>query len=102
MPAMLKGFIDRAFTNGYAYMYDGNGPKGLFVGKSVQLIINTGNPNEILEESGLGAAVKHVNEIGVFKFSGMNAKTTFFGNVSMGTDSERKAYLDSVGDIIDI
>jgi len=101
MPAMLKGFIDRVFTNGYAYMYDENGPKGLLVGKSVQLIINTGNPSEILEELGLDAAIKSVNEVGVFEFCGMNVKTTFFGNVSMGTDSERKTYLESVGNIID-
>lgn len=100
MPAMLKGFIDRVFTNGYAYVYEESGPKGLLVGKSVQLIINTGNPSEVLEKNGLHAAVKKVNEEGVFEFCGMTAKTTFFGNVVMGTDNERKEYLSGISEII--
>jgi len=100
MPAMLKGFIDRVFTNGYAYVYEESGPKGLLAGKSVQLIINTGNPSELLESTGLHAAVKKVNEEGIFEFCGMTAKTTFFGNVAMGSDNERKEYLNNLGEII--
>ncbi len=101
MPAMLKGFIDRVFTNGYAYMYEESGPKGLLAGKSVQLIINTGNPSELLERNGLHTAVKKVNEEGIFEFCGMTAETIFFGDVAMGTDNERKEYLKSIGEIID-
>jgi len=97
MPAILKGFIDRVFTNGYAFIYDENGSTGLLVGKSVQLIINTGNPSEILEKNGLHAAV---NEVGIFEFCGMTAKTSFFGDITMGTDKDRKQYLNSIGDII--
>jgi NAD(P)H dehydrogenase (quinone) len=100
MPAMLKGFIDRVFTNGYAYVYGENGPKGLLVGKSVQLLINTGNTSEILEKMGMHAAVKKVNEEGIFKFCGMTAKTTFFGNITLGSDHDRKQYLNSIRDII--
>lgn len=100
MPAILKGFIDRVFTNGYAFIYDEDGSTGLLVGKSVQLIINTGNPSEILEKNGLHAAVKKVNEVGIFEFCGMTAKTSFFGDITMGTDKDRKQYLNSIGDII--
>ncbi len=75
MPAILKGFIDRVFTNGYAFTYDENGPKGLLTRKSVQLIINTRNPSGMLEKMGLHAAVKKVNEVGIFEFCGMRAKT---------------------------
>jgi len=40
MPAILKGFIDRVFTAGFAYTYNENGPKGLLTSKSAHLIIN--------------------------------------------------------------
>lgn len=100
MPAMLKGFIDRVFSNGYAYLYDENGPKGLLTGKSVQLFINTGNTSEVLSEMGMhGAIIKGIEE-GVFGFCGMQVNTTFFGNITMGSDDERKSYLKSVEGII--
>ena len=100
MPAMLKGFIDRVFTNGYAYSYNEKGPEGLLVGKSVNLIINTGNSSEMLEQSGLHDAVKKVNEVGIFAFRGMTAKTTFFGNITMSSDEQRKQYLNTIKELI--
>ena len=99
MPAMLKGFIDRVFSNGFAYAYGENGPEGLLTGKSVQLIINTGNTTEVLSEIGITQAATVLNEAGIFGFCGMSANVQFFGNIIMSTDEERKQYLASVEDI---
>jgi NAD(P)H dehydrogenase (quinone) len=45
MPAMLKGFIDRVFTSGFAFKYDDKGlPKGLLKGKEAIVILSTGVP----------------------------------------------------------
>ena len=99
MPAMLKGFIDRVFTNGYAYTYDDNGPKGLLIDKSVQLIINTGNTSEYLSQSGMHGAIKKVVEVGIFEFCGMDVKTIFFGNVALGSDEDRRQYLSQIAEI---
>ena len=96
MPAMLKGFVDRVFANGYAYSYGENGPEGLLQGKTAQLYICTGNPGEYYEESGMYDAQRRVNDVGIFGFCGIKSKSTFFGNVAMGTDELRKGYLDSV------
>ena len=41
-------------------------------------------------------AVKKVSEEGVFGFGGIKAKTTFFGNVTLGTDEQRENYLASI------
>ncbi len=101
MPAMLKGFIDRVFTHDFAYIYDENGHQGLLKGKHANLFINTGNSSESLEKSGLHAAVKKVNEAGIFEFCGMTAKTTFFGNITISSDDDRKAYLNSINNFID-
>lgn len=100
MPAMLKGFIDRVFSNGYAFAYTQSGAEGLLKGKTAHLFINTGNTDEYLETVGIHAAVKKVNEVGVLGFCGIDAKTTFFGNIAMGTDEERKGYLASIKEIL--
>ncbi|MBT3206067.1 MAG: NAD(P)H-dependent oxidoreductase [Gammaproteobacteria bacterium] len=100
MPAMLKGFIDRVFSNGFAYTYDENGPKGLLEGKSVHQFINTGNPSEVLSENGMHDAIRKEQEGGIFGFCGMKAETTFFGNIIMSTEQDRKDYLNSIKAIV--
>jgi NAD(P)H dehydrogenase (quinone) len=100
MPAMLKGFIDRVFTHGYAYQYDENGAHGLLNGKTVQLYINTGNASEVLSKLGIHDSIKNINEVGIFEFCGMVASTTFFGNVAMASDDDRKQYLESIKNIV--
>ncbi len=96
MPAMLKGFVDRVFANGYAFLYTENGPEGLLKGKTAQLYINTGTPDEYYEQSGMHSAQKRINDEGVFGFCGIDTNITFFGNISMGTDELRKGYLESI------
>ncbi len=101
MPAMLKGFIDRVFTHGFAYEYDENGVNGLLSGKVVQQIINTGNTSEYLGQSGMHSAIRKDQEGGIFEFCGMTAATTFFGSIATSTDEERQAYLGSIKEIVE-
>jgi len=96
MPAMLKGFIDRVFASGYAFEYTEKGPEGLLKGKTAQLFISTGTPSEYYEQSGMLTAQKRINNAGIFGFCAIETNITFFGNVAMGTDEERKAYLESI------
>ena len=96
MPAMLKGFIDRVFANGYAFNYGEKGSGGLLTEKTAQLYICTGNPGEYYEESGMYDAQRRVNDEGIFGFCGIKSSIIFFGNVAMGTDELRKGYLESI------
>ena len=96
MPAILKGFIDRVFSSGYAFEYGEAGPKGLLDGKTAKLYINTGTPDEYYEQNGMYDAQKRINEEGIFGFCGIKASTIFFGNVAMGSDELRKGYLESI------
>jgi len=96
MPAMLKGFIDRVFSNGFAFEYGAEGPKGLLNGKTAKLYISTGTPDEFYKNSGMYNAQKRINDEGIFAFCGIKSSITFFGNVAMGTDELRKGYLDSI------
>lgn len=97
MPAMLKGFVDRVFANGYAFTYGEDGqPKGLLGNRTAQLFINTGSPEEYYESTGMYDAQRRVIDEGVFGFCGIEASMTFFGNVAMGSDELRKGYLASI------
>lgn len=100
MPAMLKGFIDRVFTNGFAFTYGEDGAKGLFPDKSVQLFINTGSSSEDLIASGIQPAIQKYLEEGVFSFCGMSSTTTFFGGVTGCSQEQREAYLASIESIL--
>ncbi len=98
MPAMLKGFIDRVFANGYAFSYTEKGPEGLLQGKSAHLYICTGNPDDYYEQSGMHSAQERINDGGVFGFCGIEPEITFFGDGAMGSDELRKGYLKSIKD----
>lgn len=43
-PAILKGFFDRVFVAGFAYVYEGLMPKGLLTGKSAWAIYSMDTP----------------------------------------------------------
>lgn len=44
MPAILKSFIDRVFSKGFAYVYRGVLPKGLLKGKKAWIITTNDTP----------------------------------------------------------
>ena len=89
--------MDRTLTNGFAFAYNEQGvPEGLLKGKTAQLYVSTGTPNEHYEQSGMHTAQRRVIDEGVFGFCGIKCTSTFFGNVAMGTDEERKVYLESI------
>jgi NAD(P)H dehydrogenase (quinone) len=96
MPAILKGFFDRVFANGFAYNYGVQGPEGLLGGRTAHLYILTGTPNEYYKENGMHDAQEHVISKGVFGFCNIDAKITFFGNIAMGDDALRKSYLERI------
>jgi len=100
MPAILKGFIDRVFTNGVAYKFGPDGPTGLLSGRTARLIINTGTPDEFYANDGMHRAQIRVNDGGVFGFCGIHTKITFFGNVPLGSDELRQSYLGQIPDLI--
>lgn len=96
MPAILKGFIDRVFTHGFAYRVTPTGTVGLLKGRTAQVFINTGTENTIYRESKMHEAQIRVINKAVFEYVGFKTNTTFFGHVSRGTDELRKGYLEEI------
>lgn len=100
MPAMLKGFIDRTFTHGFAFKYNENGAEGLLKGKSSHLFVNVGNPEDYFNSSGIKESFKTLITKSVFGFCGMETEFTFFTSVTTGSQQLREGYLNKIKDIL--
>ncbi|MCG2710765.1 MAG: NAD(P)H-dependent oxidoreductase [Candidatus Omnitrophica bacterium] len=72
MPAVLKGYIDRVFSAGFAYEYGPQGIKGLLSGKKVMIINTTGAPQENYLKLGFKDALTKLFKDGTYEFCGMN------------------------------
>lgn len=94
MPAILKGYIDRVFSMGFAYKFGANGPEGLLTDKKAFMISTTGGPEQNYIQMGMDEALLHTMDIGTFEFCGMKMLGhKFFYAVPTVDDAARKAML---------
>lgn len=101
VPALLKGYVDRVFSYGFAYEYVDGAPNGLLKGKKGLLFCTTGTPNEIYAVSGMHNSMKQTTDQGIFNFTGIEeVKHAFFGAVPYVTDENRQEYLNEVAKIV--
>lgn len=97
MPAILKGYIDRVFTKGFAYDYVGKIPKGLLRDKKVMIFSTTGGMRLAYYFLGFKSAVKKSIDVGVFNFCGMKVVLhKFFYAVPVVSLKEREDMLSSI------
>lgn len=73
MPAILKGFIDRVFSSGYAFKYVGVLPQGLLHGKRASVFVSTGS-KKLITYLFLGNRFKKNATKDIFGFCGIKAK----------------------------
>lgn len=97
MPAILKGYIDRVFSRGFAYDFADDAIKGLLTGKEVILLNTTGGPEESYTNGGFRDALQKTHEIGTFALCGMTIRLhKFFYAVPFVTDDDRKKMLEDM------
>lgn len=98
VPAILKGWIDRVFSYGFAYGHDSRGIKPLLANKKA-IIVNTagGSENESYQKTGFGDAMVKLYDVGVYQFVGFDIllRRTFF-EVQSVSDGERREMLASL------
>ena len=71
MPAIMKGYVDRVFSEGFAFVSEGGRLRGLLGGKKAFIISTTGAPREILSRMGYLDAMSKTTDTGIFEFCGM-------------------------------
>lgn len=97
MPAMLKGYIDRVFSEGFAYKITENDIMGLLKNKKVLLVTTTGAPQEMYEESGMFKSIGQTIDDGIFRFCGMEVIAhKYLTAVPYVTDDDRKKMLEDL------
>jgi NAD(P)H dehydrogenase (quinone) len=99
MPAILKGWVDRVFSRGFAYSAGRKYSAGHFVGKRAMLCITTGTASSLYEPAGIDGDLLHVLwpiHNGILAYTGFTVLPPFAawmpGKSSL---EERHAYLDA-------
>lgn len=78
MPAIMKGYIDRVFSYGFAYRYDQGIQKGLLTGKKTIIINSHGKSNAEYEAMGMDKALALTSDTGIFAYSGLEIQEHFY------------------------
>ena len=100
-PAILKGWIDRVFSYGFAYQVTDEGAVGLLKGKRARVITTSGSSEEIWGQVGALEAINTVMITGTLNFSGItDASYKNLYGVPYVTDADRQAMLEEVKKII--
>ncbi len=95
VPALLKGFFDRAFQRGWAYRYSPNGnPLGLLAGRSARVLLTTDSPGWYLRLLQGDPTVKQLVR-STLRFCGLRpVRVTRFGPVHGSAPQARAGWLD--------
>ena len=102
MPAILKGWVDRVFSRGFAYSAGRKYDRGHFKGKRAMLCITTGTASTLYEPDGIDGDLLHVLwpiHNGMLAYTGFSVLPPFVAWMPgrVGAD-ERAAYLAAYRD----
>lgn len=101
-PALLKGWLDRVWADGFAYEIDESGPKGLLGGKKAVVFQTTGGSldQDYATDGAKGAIVRSMRD-GTLNFCAVEvlAYKTFYA-VLTATQEAREAMLEEVTEVI--
>lgn len=78
MPAIMKGYIDRVFSYGFAYRYDQGVQKGLLTGKETVIVNSHGKSNAEYQAMGMDKALALTSDTGIFTYCGLEIIKHFY------------------------
>ncbi|WP_226390404.1 NAD(P)H-dependent oxidoreductase [Penaeicola halotolerans] len=77
-PAIMKGYIDRVFTYGFAYRYNEGVHESLLTDKQAIIINSHGKSHAEYHQSGMHKALLLTSDIGIYSYSGISVKRHIF------------------------
>ena len=99
MPAILKGWVDRVFSRGFAYSSGRKYESGHFKGKRAMLCLTTGTASTLYEPNGIDGDLHHVLwpiHNGILGYTGFTVLPPFAAWMPARVlAEERRAYLDA-------
>ncbi|RXM37968.1 NAD(P)H dehydrogenase [Chryseobacterium sp. CH21] len=97
LPAMMKGYIDRVFSYGFAYRYDQGVQKGLLKGKKTVIINTHGKSHEEYEKTGMDKALTLTSDNGIYIYSGLEIiRHLFFDKADKASPENLEIWKDQV------
>ncbi|SHG84170.1 NAD(P)H dehydrogenase (quinone) [Thermosyntropha lipolytica DSM 11003] len=101
VPAIMRGYMDRVFSVGFAYEYTESGPRGLLTGKKGLVITTAGADENAAKATGLDKVIDWGIAQALFGFCGFaEYKSKIFYAVTTVSDEERKNMLNEVRRLI--
>lgn len=97
MPAILKGFFDRAWIPGFAFNFDKNTKELIqrLKGKTAHVIIVSGTHSPFMIWWKFGDFKNEIQR-GILEFSGFKTKVTTYGPVERCAEAQKKAWIEQV------
>lgn len=96
-PAMMKGWLDRVFSEGFAYEVRNGDAKGLLTGKKAVVITTSGGEKWAMKQSGMIDAVEKSMIEGTLNFIGIeDVEYNNLFAVPSATDAEREEMLEDI------
>ncbi len=101
LPAIMKGYIDRVMSYGFAYRYDQGVQKGLLTGKQAVIINTHGKSNVEYESIGMDKALLLTSDKGIYTYCGLTVRKHFLfdradrasaENISLWTDQIKASF----------
>jgi NAD(P)H dehydrogenase (quinone) len=97
MPAIAKGYVDRVFSEGFAYTFDEGGLRKLLATKRAVTITTLGDSCENYRRLGFIDAMDKLMDGILFDFAGITpVEHKYFGSVVTSSDEERRQMLEEV------
>jgi NAD(P)H dehydrogenase (quinone) len=93
MPAILKGWVDRVFSRGFAYSAGRKYSNGHFVGKRAMLCVTTGTASTLYEPAGIDGDLLHVLwpiHNGILAYTGFSVLPPFAAWMPGKVSAERR------------
>jgi NAD(P)H dehydrogenase (quinone) len=103
MPAILKGYFDHVFTNGFAFRFGMGEVDGLLKGKKAVIFQTTSQTEESMKPTQLVSSMETVMDVGIFDYCGIDVIThKFFYSVPHVDKQTREKMLKEVKGVVDI
>lgn len=103
MPAMLKGYVDRVFTPGFAYRRrkEDGAVEPLLTGKKAMVWNTHGNTQAEYEGNGMYEALGKTSDDGILRYVGIEVlEHRYLADIRATSDEERAAWLDEIECVI--
>lgn len=103
MPAIMKGYFDRVFTNGFAFRFSEKQVDGLLKDKKAVIFQTTSRTEEFMKPSQLVSSMETAMDVGIFEYCGMTVIAhKFFYSVPHVNKESRLTMLKEAKSVVDI